>query len=221
MYNLADIIRFQMTGHKSKGSLAETYLSSLSKNQKDESVDAEPIRYPNQNGRVDFELLSNIVNARKLPPVKNAICIHMRLADSCDFKCHKEKNIVGEVLKIIDKNNLASDYKKSLVFYKNHINKNESISQEIIKTLLLELEKRGIHSKCVGGDVDEDFITLSTASCYVPTFRGFSWLSASINPNQVFWDIQNPPHFNWVWNKDLIPSLNEGYEFQIKHRAAL
>ena len=201
MYNLSDIIRFQLKGGlKFKGSIAKFYLKNVDKNLK--------------KGHVDFELLKSVVDSYKKPQIKNAICIHMRLSDACDFKCHEKQDVVQEILQIIDKNDLSKDYKKSLIFYKNHINKNEQLSQQIIQNLIHHLKKRSINAEWVANDVDEDFISLSTAACYIPTFRGFSWLSASINPNQVFWEIQNPPDFDWVWCKNYIPSINEGYKFQ-------
>ena len=201
MYNLSDSIRFQLKGGlKFQGSIAKFYLKNIDKNLK--------------KGHVDFQLLKDIVDSYKRPQIKNAICIHMRLADACNFKCHKKQDVVQETLHIIDQYSLSKVYKKSLIFYKNHINKNERLSQQIIQNLIHHLKKRGINAEWIANDVDEDFISLSTAACYIPTFRGFSWLSASINPNKVFWEIQNPPDFDWVWSKDYIPALNEGYKFQ-------
>ena len=79
-----------------------------------------------------------------------------------------------------------------------------------------ELKSLGIDSTIVSGSVDSDFIELATCRCYIPTITGFGWLAASINPNEVYWDIQNPPHFDYEPNRKYRSGLVKGYNHHLK-----
>ena len=76
------------------------------------------------------------------------------------------------------------------VYYGNHNNLKHKESLEFIDGLKILLhEKFFINLQLISDKVDVDFCNLCNEPCMIPTTGGFSWLSASINPNNVIWDI--------------------------------
>jgi hypothetical protein len=198
IYNLADIIRFKLQyGLSFDGSLAKKYLENCP-----------------HDVSIDFDLLRKIVCEYNIEPEKDAMCVHVRLGDILGFDQYK--NNMPDIYSIIKHHELHKKYHKCKLFYGNHNNKFVKESQEILENLCEKLEEIGLNVAIESNEVDEDFIKLSTAQCYVAGQRGFGWLAASINPNQVYWDMQNPPYFDWLLNRKFLGSMISGYEYHRK-----
>jgi len=109
------------------------------------------------------------------------------------------------------------------LFYGNHKkNLSDSKIKKSINYLELfksKIEELNLTCELVSKSADEDFISLATAKCYIAGYRGFGWLAACINPNEVIWDIQDPPAFPWLDNKDFKEGLIEGYKFYQKNKS--
>ena len=215
MYNLADILRFRhKRGLEYKGSIAEKYLRML---------DASKLQKPH----IDFDLLKDIVNSYDIGKELDCICIHLRLGDllsSHQRHAGYTNAVVDDIISIVTRNNLHEKYNKCKIFYGNHTGKanteyTDNCSQKIIVTLITNLKKLNIDSVTESNSVDEDFIKIATGECFIPTIRGFSWLAASINPNDVYWDIQDPPKFDWALIQSARPTLVSGYEFHLKNKS--
>jgi len=205
IYELTDIIRYNKPdGLKFKNSIAEEYIS---KN--------------NYNSGVNFPLLKEIVEDRANEPEENVISIHVRLGDILSYV--KYARYLPNFIEIIMHYGLNKKFNKCNIYYGNHLDgkcsyANHEKSIFIIEMMMKKLNNIGIKSKIISRSADEDFVALSTSLCYVCGIRGFSWLSASINPNLVYWDAQNPPYFDWVLDSSQKPLLNQGYKYYISQK---
>ena len=210
IYNLSDIVRFKReSGLNFKGSIAYEYLMK----QQGPFFDWEVF----DHFSVDFECLQDIVKKRQTQQgKKDTFVIHVRA-----FDCIDKVPDVDVFLKIIKKHNLHVRFRNCLLFYGNHRKGLEDSqvkkSENYLEKLKRKIEELNINCKLVSKSVDEDFVSLSTAKCYIAGYRGFGWLAAAINPNEVIWDIQEPPIFPWLLNQDLKEGLIEGYEFYKKN----
>lgn len=202
LYNFVDIIRFnQKRGLKFKGTLAEEYLR---KNDTDE---------------LNFKLLQKLVKSRSKPPERDTISIHIRLGDILCLQ--KFSNDIPSYCEIIKKYGLHKKYKNCSLYYGNHKTGDRAMDQQsnkIIKRQVIELEQLGLNTKVVSNSPDEDFVALSTCLCYVVGIKGFSWLSASINQNEVFWDAQDVPNFSWLLNSKYKEQMLRGYKYQTENK---
>lgn len=208
-YRLADFVRYNMQeGLGYKGSIAEEYLKRNTK-------------YKNE-GDVNFELLRSIVNSRKKPPEQDTISIHARLGDILSVQGpFQDQSNLPSFSDIVLKHNLHKKYKNCTIYYGNHkIGKpdaNVDKSETILNNIVTKLTDMGINTKIVSNSADEDFVSLSTCLCYISGIRGFGWLSASINPNTVYWDNHNIPNFSWMKHpkQQTKKSLMKGYNYHL------
>lgn len=231
-YNLADIIRMRKSyGLNFEGSIAEEHLRKVGPPydlKKKFAVD------------VNFKLLQDIVKNRAPKNIdQDTFAVHVRAFDC--LKHLKRQDFGKNLAALIKKYNLNHRFKKCLIFYGNHMsflnrgkeNKIFIKSNSYAKKLKKEIESLGLNCqlseqvedgekdpKIRSTRTDEDFIAMATAKCFVVGQRGFSWLAASINPNEVIWDLQDPPNFPWIVNrKDYLDLIIKGYEFQIKNKS--
>lgn len=208
LYNLSDIIRFKREhGLNFQGSIAEEYLTIQGPPYYQEGF------FDNLN--IDFKCLQDIVKKRVLNKNNdNCFAIHARVFDYL-HKVHT----VDHFIKIINKYKLNIKFSKCLLFYGNHkTNLKQSIiqqSEDYIQQLKNQIEDLGFTCELVSNSADEDFVALATSKFYIAGARGFGWLAASINPNEVIWDFQNPPKFTWE-KRYLREGLLNGYEFHKK-----
>jgi hypothetical protein len=228
MYNLGDIIRFNFKRGLDfeESSIAFQYLKKTKNPLTDDIYQTPP--------SVDFQLLYEIVNKRERQPLEDStFVIHARTGDWLHLAPPQQAFI-----DVIHKYNLNKRFKKCGIVYakqpwrvclsgygENAHNKdvkdalghtpeeNLSKSEEYILKLKTEIENLNLSCDLISGSVDDDFTLLATSKCYVVGCRGFGWLAASINPNEVIWDIQEPPLFAWDPYKT---QLREGYENQQK-----
>ena len=119
---------------------------------------------------------------------------------------------------IIQKYELNKRFDECILFYGFHKWANVEESHDYLLNLKNKIEKLNLKCNLRSGSADEDFSALATSKCYVAGYRGFSWLSASINPNEVIWDIQNPPDFPWAGRAAprFRAQLRTGWEFNNK-----
>lgn len=205
-YNLADIIRFKRkSGLNFKGSIAYEYLMK----QREPFFDWGVF----DHFSVDFQCLQDIVKKRQTQQAeKDTFVIHVRAFDVIEL-CPNPDFFI----KIIKKYSLHTRFKNCLLFYGNHKkgldDSQVKKSKNYLKKLKNKIEKLRLSCELVSKSADEDFISLATAKCYIAGYRGFGWLAASINPNEVIWDIQEPLTFPWLLNPDLKQGLIEGYKF--------
>ena len=216
VYNLADIVRWNYCYYMdswSSDSIARQYYhkSQAPKNQYDKT----------KNPIVDFNCLSDVVESKNIfEHDDNVLSIHVRLGDLFNT-LQQTIPKTHTYLDIIKKYNLNERCDKCHLFFGNHLNENKTQSQEYINKLSSLLSDAGFDVSIVSGSVDDDFVKLSRCKNYIPSIRGFSWLSASINPNNVIWDIQNPPLFDWNISRKSIYidsriSLNSGLDYHKK-----
>jgi len=214
MYRLADFIRFNMPkGLKYKGSIAEEYLKRNKQFERSTGTKVD----------VNFELLKRIVDERKQPPELDTISIHVRLGDilSDTPGPFVDQNNLPSFPDIVSKHNLHKKYKNCSLYYGNHkVGKpdaNVDKSEIILNNIATRLTKMGLSTKIISNSADEDFVALSTCLCYISGIRGFGWLSASINPNTVYWDAHDIPNFSWMRaNQPLVrKSLMKGYRYHL------
>jgi len=221
MYNLADIIKYRNYGRSFKRfeptTIAYQYLSQVDlPYHKKYGPDGKLHKYnPHE---IDFDLLFNITNNRKFKRLPmDVFAIHLRLGDVIDYAPP-----YTAFLDIIDKYKLHKKYKKCIIFWGLHVKARRPASEKYIHKLTTGLKSTyNITTTICSGTVDNDFCQLATAQCYIAGYKGFGWLSASINPNNVIWDIQQPPIFPWEGDHDnncnrsseLINILNSGYTY--------
>ena len=206
IYNLADIIKYNLDKGLNfpKDSISYEYIYKYRRLNR--------INYRLGVPPVDYDLLRKIVLKKgsklKLLPSK-CLAIHLRLGDVID-ETPKEK----EILNIIRTNKLDKICDSCAIFYGFHNTLNKIESLKYIKKLKKELNLLNLTVDCHSGSVDNDFTLLSTANYYIAGYRGFGWLSASINSGNVFWDLHNPPFFEWVRDRMNIPECIRGYYYQ-------
>lgn len=194
-YNLADIVRFKRkSGLSFKGSIGYEYLIKQQEPFFDWGVF--------DHFAVDFECLQDIVKKRQpKKEEKDTFVVHVRA-----FDCIDEVPVVDVFLKIIKKYNLHTRFRNCLVFYGNHQKglENSLVKKSLnyLEELKNKIEELNLSCELVSKSADEDFVSLATAKCYIAGYRGFGWLAASINPNEVIWDIQEPPAFPWHFSAD-------------------
>jgi hypothetical protein len=196
MYNLSDKIRYHLQSTLElcdSSTIAYQYINRL--NFEDLNMGTWRDFYKGDNSltlpNINFSLLRGIVDEKKVPiPKNNAFAIHLRLGDKIrDPVISNFKTLLSELIK---KHELNLKYKLCRVYYGNHNNTNHKESLEFIESLKNFLkEKFFIDLKFVSNEPDIDFCNLCNEPCLIPTTGGFSWLSASINPNNVIWDMLN------------------------------
>lgn len=205
-YNLADIIKYNLDkGLKfNKESITYEYIKKYRKlNAINSRLGIPP---------VDYALLREIVQkkSQRLKLLSNNIlAIHIRLGDVLEEAPNQD-----DILKIIIENKLNLKCDSCAIFYgfHNDIKVNESL--KYIDEFCEKLKSLNFKVLKYSGKVDEDFILLATAHHYIAGYRGFGWLSASINSGKVYWDLHNPPFFPWVRDILNIPECLKGYYFQ-------
>lgn len=206
IYNLADIIKYNLDKGLSfpKESISYQYIKNYRKlNHINSRLGVPPI---------DYSLLREIVleKSKKLKLLsKNCLAIHLRLGDVLEEAPKQEA-----ILKIIIENKLNIKCDSCAIFYgfNNNIKIDESLKH--IDKFCKELNLLNFKVLKYSGEVDNDFILLSTAKCYIAGYRGFGWLSASINSGEVYWDLHDPPLFPWVRDLLNIPECLKGFYFQ-------
>lgn len=192
MYNLADKIRYHLNSTLDlcdSSTIAYQYINRL--NFEDLNTGTLKDFYRKDNPAtlpdINFSLIRTIVDERKISITENdAFAIHLRLGDKLDVI----KNFRTILHKLINEHELNLKYNLCRIYYGNHNNKNHKESLEVIDALrdFLQMEFC-IDLHLISNAVDIDFCNLCNESCLIPTNGGFSWLSASINPNNVIWDI--------------------------------
>lgn len=192
MYNLADKMRYHLNSTLDlcdSSTIAYQYINRL--NFEDLNTGIWQDFYMNDNPAtlpdLNFSLLRTIVEERKISIPKNdAFAIHLRLGD----KLESLKKFRTLLTKVINKHELNIKYNLCRIYYGNHNNKKDKESLEFIDALRDFLQREFfIDLHLISNAVDIDFCNLCNESCLIPTNGGFSWLSASINPNNVIWDI--------------------------------
>jgi len=197
MYNLGDKIRFHANSTLDlcdSSTIAYQYIKRLNFEDlntgtwQDSYRKDNPVTLPDLN----FSLLRTIVEERKIPIPKNdAFAIHLRLGD----KLESLKNFRTLLSKVINKRELNLNYTLCRIYYGNHNNINDRESLEFIDALRDFLHREfSLDLHLISNAVDIDFCNLCNESCLIPTNGGFSWLSSSINPNNVIWDIFDNSH---------------------------
>ena len=145
-----------------------------------------------------------------LPP--DCLAIHLRVGDVLDLAPKHDS-----ILEIINQNYLDKKCTSCALFYgfqtQDEIKDNKQ-SLDYVNNFIELLKQYNFSVQLFSGSVDNDFVLLSTAKFYIAGYRGFGWLSASINSGNVYWDLHNPPHFNWVIDKLNLPECIRGYLYQ-------
>ena len=234
LYNLCDIIKFNYSKglNFDKSSIAYQYISKVNpaeliiegslnlwRQGKTQPLLDRHILSEKDSFKlpfIDFDLLKSIISKRNFTPLnRNTIAIHLRSGD-----CIHEAPAPSKFPNIIEKYNLLKSFDSCFLFTGNHnnINKRESIEYNL--NVKSEIEKLNLNCEIISGSADDDFSLLSTSECYIAGYRGFSWLSACINPNLVIWDIQDPPNFPWVYPRSHINQAIQGYDFYLENHAA-
>ena len=215
LYNFGDIIRLQQWNkvHKAKwykDNLPRKYLVKLREEGK-----ALPVPF------VNFPVLSDVIDSYDFRGNDDSINVHLRLGDILGRGKFPAEDVNYDIASIIKYYDLHATYNKCRLFYGNHNGINETESQNKIQELIVELEELGLQTSWVqGNNVDTDFLELATCKCFIPSTRGFSWLAASCNPNNVYWDVQDPPNFGWVdytgyYPETMKASVQAGYDYHL------
>lgn len=191
IYNLGDmIITLNPKGliHP-KESIVHRYLSGVSVPLSSTTEARQPWK------SVDFDLVSSIVSSRTFDTVPDEIlAIHARVGDI--LKMPKEKQPSPEdYVSIVTSNRLSERFDRCYIFHGNHRDMGVPATKRYLDALVTALEGSGMKCELVSNSVDDDFCALATAKNFLVGYRTFSWLAASINPNNVIWDVQNPPNF--------------------------
>lgn len=213
-YNLADIVRFNFKYARrfDINSIGRLYVANS-------GLPKRRPRYPRECPHpINYDLLQSIVLDRQQDKF-DGLAIHCRLGDVVSLSPS-----VSDFVTIIKKYNLNKKYKKCKLFYGiHHLGKaSEDDSLLFLDNFKSEVKKLGMECNVESNDADDDFVSISTASCFIPSILGFSWLAATINPNNVIWDIQNPPKFPWLEqycrNRGYHNQLIDGYKNQLNLR---
>ena len=205
-YRLADSIRFNLPPGLAfdESSIAHQYYSRV-----DMQKFTNNKRMPGR--QIDFDLLKTIVEEgleKEVDP--NCFVIHCRVGDVIEHVPDPTTFI-----DLIKKYRLHEKYHRCKVVTGNHTNRHIDKSREYVLRLQQMVRDLGIECATVSDTVDNDFRLMATCQCLIAGYRGFSWLAASINPNDVIWDIQEAPLFPWLHNKKFIKQLVSGYENQL------
>jgi len=197
VYNIADIIKTNYCGWMDKwpvDSLARLYHDSASAPTPEESKD----------WWVDFDCLYSIVQekVKNVKPANDVLSLHVRLGDVMDpswsLKTVPRVDMYKKLIKKVAKENNIT---KCDIYYGNHRKLFEEESQRYIEHLINIITELGLKHEYISREVDEDFCALATCKHYIPSMRGFSWLTGSINPNNVIWDIFTHKNFPWEVSK--------------------
>ena len=206
-YELGDIIRFNQNVGLShpKDTIAHEYIKSLQTSFPDASSNI-PLD-TTKPSFIKWNLLKGIVDKRTrdhAPP--NTLSIHLRAGD-----CLGSVPPSQTYCDIIQDNQLNNEFPSCTLVYGIHRGPSAASDKKVreLKEALCDL---GMECHIRSQSADSDFTFLSTSAGYIAGGRGFGWLSASINPNKVFWDIQGPPTFPWLLNRHLLPSLVDGLQ---------
>jgi len=230
-YRLGDFVRFHSIESLEfpKESIANEYFtkSCFPKNKKRR----RPVR-------VDFKTLAEIVDSKNFPTI-DELAIHLRLGDQ-----YGKRIKIEDYINIIVNNIDIIKTKKCKVYCKNHrpIPRSVAETDNYLYKLISEIKNLGFsvasptsfNDKKIGNPwelVDQDFIELANSKYLIAGRRGFGWLSACMNKNQVFWDAykmqNNIPDL--IWDPANLKKPNdrnsayhithlEGFIFQKKHQ---
>lgn len=149
---------------------------------------------------VDFDCLHKIVQEKTKNNEQasdDVLSIHVRLGDLLNRALKHTVPDVNQYENIIKRLVAEHGIVKCDIYYGNHRKICEDESQQYIQELIKIVKKLGLECEFISRSVDDDFCSLATSKHYLPSIRGFSWLSASINPNNVIWDITTDKDFAW------------------------
>ena len=193
LYNLVDIIKFNHCACMDmwkEDSIAKMYhAQSLS-----------PKESYGSSWWVDFDCLHKIVQEKtknNKQASDDVLSIHARLGDLLNPVLIHTVPDVNQYENIIKRYVTEHGIVKCDIYYGNHKKEYEDESQQYIQKLIKIVKKLGLECEFISKSVDDDFCSLATSKHYLPSIRGFSWLSASINPNNVIWDIATDKDFSW------------------------
>jgi len=215
MYNLGDKIKYHLCStldHCNPSTIAYKYISQLNKSHLN-TGDWRAF-YQGENllplPDIDYKLLRKVVNNTKSQkPIPNAFAVHLRLGD----KIKNGLDYKNLLFQCIDKYNLDSKYKRCRFYYGTHNNHDVDLSKKIIKDLQTSFFNNfHITSELVSNTADSDFCDLTNEICFIPSEGGFSFLSASINPNFVIWDIFDVSKYHPLDKNQ----INKGKDYQMK-----
>jgi len=219
-YNLADLVIFSQRRciHSSlKHTIVNEYAIQHPR------IDFEKLKWeispPSARFDVDFAGLKAIVERRynDLYKIemnddpdfdnKNTLVIHLRLGDRL-----AKLNTNDFYKSIIDRNGLSRLTNCHIVWGIHNkdipqgcTSKAFDESRKAVESLEKFLrDSYNYNTRIVSRTVDQDFCKLSTSEHLITGDRGFAWLAASINPNNVYWDVQDLderaiyPKFGWL-----------------------
>lgn len=219
LYNLGDIIKYNFCAWMDtwpEDSLARMY----------HDLTSAPKNTHGKKWSIDFECLRNIVaeKTKNDKPRDDVLSIHLRLGDVLrpGVFAHlipKVDVYENKIKQAAEKHGIV----KCDIYYGNHRQLFEAESQQYIQQLKNIITKLGLEHELVSNSADEDFCALATSKHYLPSIRGFSWLTGVVNPNNVIWDIFTMSKMRWNINRRLgytkrIKEDNEGYLEGIKYQ---
>ena len=193
LYNLVDIIKFNHCACMDvwkEDSIARMYYEQSS----------SPKKNFNSSWWVDFDCLHKIVQEKTKnneQPSGDVLTIHVRLGDLLVPSLIHTVPDVNQYENLIKRAVVEHGIVKCDIYYGNHVGKFENESQQYIHKLIKIIKKLGLEHEFISKSVDEDFCSLATSKHYLPSIRGFSWLTGTINPNNVIWDISKGKEFSW------------------------
>ncbi len=187
-YRLGDLIRFHQRASLKlpEQSLAHQYFvnSRFPKNQRE----IRPVR-------VDFDAFERIIEEKKLSTI-DQFAIHLRLGDQ-----YHERVPIERYIKIIYENRSQIKTDKCKIYCKSHrnftqLNRKTNTYVENLSKKIQELGFRVDSGKQCFDDktkdsfqhIDADFLEIVKSKYLIAGKRGFGWLSACMNKNNVFWD---------------------------------
>jgi len=205
VYNLADIIKQNFCAWMDtwpEDSIARLYSERTTTPERGEG-----------EWNIDFECLRNIVaeKTKNDKPRDDVLSIHVRLGDLMRPGVFADLiprvNVYeNQIKQAAEKHGIV----KCDIYYGNHRQLFETESQQYIQQLKTIISKLGLEHELVSNSVDEDFCALATSKHYLPSIRGFSWLTGVINPNNVIWGIFTMSGMSWNINR------KNGYTDEIK-----
>jgi hypothetical protein len=216
VYSLADFIRFNLRmGLRFEGSIAQQYLMQV-------GVPLNDHPYPDDktSPEIDYDLLVEIVRGRvRRRNEGDVFAIHARVGDIVHLA--PKVDVFTDI--VVSRNWVG---KKCVIYHGNHTGHRAAESADYLDNLKSGIEGIGVEEcELRSGEVDEDFVEIATSKHLIAGYRGFGWLSACINPNEVAWDIQEPPVFPWLGDyrghrQSYLKQLQDGFRYYEKKRKA-
>lgn len=186
---------------------------------------------------INFDVLRAVVDEHPAEARPGEIYIHVRTGDlHRDFACRNSHDMILSLLQydtVFRKTakRFGGSNKVNIV-WGVHINgpkiKNNTIKQiEELAGRIADLGYNVSTESTIGPRygvtrfeqqqvADHDFATLCKASFYMPSYRGFGWLTASLNKNYVNWGMVNVPHFDWVGDPPYEQFIS-GYKYYLNN----